>query len=108
MSSFDSLAEIRRLGAPVVRLFRVALGRDPDPIELQHYASRLRQGAALQDLATDMTRSIEFRRRDATQMQTRLLWLESPRTPSPKAPRVMRLAWHCRPRQNWERTRETS
>ena len=62
MSSFNSLAETRKLGAPVVRLFRVALGRDPDPIELQRYASRLRQGAALHDLATDMTRSIEFRR----------------------------------------------
>jgi O-antigen biosynthesis protein len=62
VSSFNSLAETRKLGAPVVRLFRVALGRDPDPIELQRYASRLRQGAALHDLATDMTRSIEFRR----------------------------------------------
>jgi hypothetical protein len=62
VSSFNSLAETRKLGAPVVRLFRVALGRDPDAIELQRYASRLRQGAALHDLATDMTRSIEFRR----------------------------------------------
>ena len=62
MSSFNSLAETRKLGGPVVRLFRVALGRDPDPMELQRYASRLRQGAALQDLATDMMRSVEFTR----------------------------------------------
>ncbi len=63
MSSFATLAETRRLGAPIVRLFRVALGRDPDPIALQHYALRLGGGAALQDLARDIVESEEFRRR---------------------------------------------
>src|SRR5690348_7159450 len=62
MSSFGSLAETRRLGAPVVRLFRVALGRDPDPTALQDYASRLRQGASLQELARDITHSEDFHR----------------------------------------------
>jgi len=62
MSSFGSIAETRRLGAPVVRLFRVALGRDPDPAALQDYASHLRRGEALQELAKDITESEEFRR----------------------------------------------
>lgn len=64
MSAFTSLAETRRLGAPVVRLFRVALGRDPDPTALQDYAFRLGQGASLQDLARDIVRSGEFSRRE--------------------------------------------
>ncbi|WP_428487102.1 glycosyltransferase family 2 protein [Rhodopila sp.] len=62
MSSFDSLAETRKLGAPVVRLFRVALGRDPDPTALQDFASRLRQGASLPELARDIIHSAAFRR----------------------------------------------
>src|SRR5690349_14632563 len=62
MSLFGSIPETRRLGAPVVRLFRVALGRDPDPVALQDYASRLQQGDALQTLAKDIVGSEEFRR----------------------------------------------
>src|SRR3954454_23968953 len=60
MSLFSSIAETRRLGAPVVRLFRIALGRDPDPAALQGYASRLRGGDALQELAKDIAESEEF------------------------------------------------
>ena len=60
MFSFGSLAETRRLGAPVVRLFRIALGRDPDPTALQHYASRLQQGVGLKELAREITHSEEF------------------------------------------------
>jgi hypothetical protein len=64
MSAVTSLVETRRLGAPVVRLFRIALGRDPDPIALQDYAFRLGQGASMQDLARDIVRSGEFSRRE--------------------------------------------
>lgn len=60
MSPFASISETHRLGAPVVRLFRVALGRDPDPADLQGYASRLRQGDALQEAANDIIESEEF------------------------------------------------
>ena len=60
MFVFDSLAETRGLGAPIVRLFRIALGRDPDPSVLQNYAARLKQGVGLQELARDIVNSSEF------------------------------------------------
>jgi len=41
-------------------LFRVALGRDPDPSALQGYAARLRKGTGLQELARDIVNSQEF------------------------------------------------
>jgi GT2 family glycosyltransferase len=51
MIGFATIEETRRLGAPVVRLFRLGLGRDPDPAELDRFADRLRQGAGLDALA---------------------------------------------------------
>ncbi len=52
--TFSTLPEARALGAPVVRLFRTALARDPDAAELQASVRRLRDGAALRDVAQDL------------------------------------------------------
>ncbi len=62
MQTFLTYGEIRTLGAPVVRLFQVALGRDPDPADLADFAGRLRQGAGLVELAQHLVSAEEFRR----------------------------------------------
>ena len=45
---------------PVVGLFRTALGRDPDVHELASFATKLRDGAALPDLADELLATPEF------------------------------------------------
>ncbi len=55
MIGFVSLEETLALGAPVVRLFRVTLRRDPDPVELDAYADMLRRGQDLTALAQHLT-----------------------------------------------------
>ncbi|MFT8244256.1 glycosyltransferase family 2 protein [Roseomonas sp. BN140053] len=62
MATFRTQAEIRDLGAPVVRLFRTALGRDPIPAELDAAVSRLRDGAEPGALAAELAAGEEFRR----------------------------------------------
>ncbi len=62
MQTFATYAEIRTLGAPIVRLFRVALRRDPDPACLADFVERLRQGAELDELAQHLVDTEEFRR----------------------------------------------
>ena len=62
MQTFATYAETRTLGAPIVRLFRVALRRDPDPACLADFVERLRQGAELGELAKDLVDTVEFRR----------------------------------------------
>lgn len=60
---FASIDETIALGAPVVRLFRIGLGRDPNPVELDGYATLSRDGGTLQDLAAELARTAEFRQR---------------------------------------------
>ncbi|MGG6496389.1 UNVERIFIED_CONTAM: hypothetical protein NY603_26065, partial [Bacteroidetes bacterium 56_B9] len=62
MTVFSTFGESRALGAPVVRLFRTALGRDPGPAELAAFVRRLREGAATEELARDLAASDEFPR----------------------------------------------
>ncbi len=62
MQTFLTYGEIRALGAPVVRLFRAALGRDPDPAGLADFVGRLRQGSGLIELAQRLVVTEEFRR----------------------------------------------
>ncbi len=63
MSLFATLLETRQLGAPIVVLFRTALGRDPDVHEFADFATRLRDGATLPDLADSLLAAPEFQRR---------------------------------------------
>jgi GT2 family glycosyltransferase len=51
MFDFSNVDELRSFGAPVVRLFRVALGHDPDTNALAEYAGMLAGGASLAALA---------------------------------------------------------
>jgi GT2 family glycosyltransferase len=60
MVAFETFDETRTLGAPVVRLFRTALGRDPDPIELMAHVQRQRDGTTLEDLARYLETTDEF------------------------------------------------
>ncbi|MBV9750034.1 MAG: glycosyltransferase, partial [Acetobacteraceae bacterium] len=62
MQTFLTYGEIRALGAPVVRLFRAALGRDPDPADLADFVGRLRQGLGTRELAQRLVATEEFRR----------------------------------------------
>ena len=61
MTGFATLTETRALGSPVVRLFRAALGRDPDSADLAEYADRLRHGASVAELAGQLVVTDEFR-----------------------------------------------
>ncbi len=45
----------------MVRLFRLGLGRDPDPVELVGYADRLRTGGSVADIAALLAGTDEFR-----------------------------------------------
>ena len=63
MSPFATLLETRQLGTPVVGLFRTALGRDPDVHELASFATKLRDGATLPELADTLLATPEFQRR---------------------------------------------
>ena len=63
MSLFATLLETRQLGAPIVVLFRTTLGRDPDVHEFADFATRLRDGATLPDLADSLLAAPEFQRR---------------------------------------------
>lgn len=63
MGTYQSFAEMRSHGGSVVRLFRTALGRDPDPENLASCVARLRNGAALVEIARDLAESEEFQRR---------------------------------------------
>ncbi len=60
MNLFTTQAEMHRLGAPVVRLFRTAFGYDPDPNGLMQCVARLRDGDSLIDVARALTESPEF------------------------------------------------
>ena len=63
MSVFATLQESRQLGAPILGLFRTALGRDPDAHELAAFVPMLRGGAALPALAQRIVDTAEFQRR---------------------------------------------
>ena len=63
MQTFATYGEIRALGAPVVRLFRTALGRDPDPASLADFVARRREDAGLIELAQCLVDTEEFQRR---------------------------------------------
>ena len=62
MVTFATYAEMRALGAPVVRLFRAALGRDPEPAELAAGVAALRDGGTAADLARKLAATAEFAR----------------------------------------------
>jgi GT2 family glycosyltransferase len=62
MATFATFAETRALGAPIVRLFQVALGRDPSPASLAEFVGRLRAGTELAALARDLVGTDEFER----------------------------------------------
>ncbi|MBR0649985.1 glycosyltransferase [Roseomonas terrae] len=63
MASFNSLTEIRRHGERLVRLYRVALGRDPNRTELQSGVERLQAGEVLRSLAADVISTAESTQR---------------------------------------------
>lgn len=63
MSVFATLAESRQLGAPVVALFRTALGRDPDALEMARLVPMVRERAPLPDIAALVVITPEFRDR---------------------------------------------
>jgi O-antigen biosynthesis protein len=63
MSLFANFADIRDLGAPVVGLFRTALGRDPVLAEFVRYVPLVRRRVPLQALAAELVEGDEFRRR---------------------------------------------
>ncbi len=60
MSVFADLNEIRHLGAPIVGLFRTALGRDPDPLEIQRFAPSVRDRKPLVALAASIVAMPEY------------------------------------------------
>jgi GT2 family glycosyltransferase len=66
MSPFRTPAETRQFGAPVVGLFRTALGRDPGPGELADLVPMVRNAVPLTTLAQSVVASEEFRRRYGT------------------------------------------
>src|SRR4051812_10482307 len=63
MSPFRTPAETRQFGAPVVGLFRTALGRDPAPGELADLVPMVRNAVPLTTIARSIVASEEFRRR---------------------------------------------
>ena len=60
MTLFRSAADAHAVGAPIVRLFRTALGRTPDLPSLQPLVARRRRGDALPDLADALASGAEF------------------------------------------------
>ncbi|RYY11210.1 MAG: hypothetical protein EON55_14770, partial [Alphaproteobacteria bacterium] len=60
MSVFADLNEIRHLGAPIVGLFHTALGRDPDPLEIQRFARSLRDRMPLATIAASIAATPEY------------------------------------------------
>lgn len=65
MSVFTDLKEIRQLGAPIVGLFRTALARDPDPLEMARLAPSIRARTPLATIAGEIVATSEFVRRYA-------------------------------------------
>jgi GT2 family glycosyltransferase len=65
MSVFTDLKEIRQLGAPIVGLFRTALARDPDPLEMARLAPLIRARTSLATIACEIVAASEFVRRYA-------------------------------------------
>lgn len=60
MSVFADLGEIRQLGTPIVGLFRTALARDPDPLEMAGFAGKVRARTAMVHIALEITETPEF------------------------------------------------
>lgn len=58
--SAELAIETRRLAEPVLRLFRTAFGRLPDPGTLRLFAEQQRNGASFRDLAAVIVGSREF------------------------------------------------
>lgn len=65
MSVFADLNEIRQLGTPLVGLFRTALARDPDPLEMDRLAPAIRAHEPLASVAGEITATPEFMSRYA-------------------------------------------
>ena len=60
MTTFRSAAEAYAVGAPVVRLLVIALGRSPDAGSLQSLVARRRRGGSLADIASAIVDDAEF------------------------------------------------